>query len=908
MSDHETPAIAVIGIGCRMPGARDHREFYANLRDRVDSVREIPADRWDPARLYDPNPGTPNRTISKWCGVVDDPYHFDHEFFGLSPREARLLDPLQRMLMEETYHCLEDAGVTVDTLAAARAAVYVGNMERDHMLELSGLGHDVQSHSVIGVYDCMLANRISQTFGLNGASVAIDAACASALVAVHLGVAALAAGETDYVIAGGVNLNLHPWKYVGFSKSRMLSPTGRCRTFDRDADGFVPGDGAGVVLLRRLDEAVREGHHIYGVIRGTAVNHGRTRTTITAPTVASEREVIAAAISAAGVDPREITYVETHGTGTSLGDPIEVEALRQVFAPASADTGWCALGSVKSNIGHLEGAAGIAGLIKVLMMMADRRIVPNMHLHNLNPLIDLDGAPFRVAAEESEWSAAPGVPLRAGVSSFGFGGVNSHVVVEEYLAPADATPEPAGRQPFMLSAASVPSLRRLLDRWRAGMDHPPVADVCATLAAGRSQLPYRIAGMVASPADLDSVLATAEVPDGPAEPGRLALRVGLVPVPEPAELTALLARAPFPELLAEHAGDPVCESLLAGGRGPAEQCAYTTLLLLALRRLGVRPDLVVPDASGVWPGLAAADALDLATAAALAADESPAAALRAPSVPVAVPGTDRVVTPFPAGSRYLAELSAATPPDADRLDRLHDLAGRLSGQRTFQSNLRDWRGALEARGRADWLDRPAGPDQAPSRVLVPALAAQNALDRLNRKWDLPLKRFLTDERAVELLDLLLAGAVEPGDVLDLVTGDPAGTARAADSVEGNLDRLDRTDPARYPALRRLGGLPADLANPAAWTSASTVDAVVPDDHTVVAVGLAAPDAAVTVSGGADPLTEPLVELWRRGVDVRWDRHPVAAGGRVPLPTNEFDRVELRVVAPADWPARPAEAE
>ncbi|ALG08377.1 SDR family NAD(P)-dependent oxidoreductase [Kibdelosporangium phytohabitans] len=828
-----SPAIAVVGIGCRMPGARDYREFFTNLRNRVDSVREVPADRWDTAQLYDPNPGTPNRTISKWLGVLDNPYLFDHGFFGMSPREARLLDPAQRMLMEETYHCIEDAGITAAALGAARTDVYVGNMERDHMIELAGLGHEVQSHSVLGVYDCLMANRISQTFGLNGSSVAVDAACASALVAVHLGVQALNTGDADYVIAGGVNLNVHPWKYVGFSKARMLSPTGRCQTFDRDADGFVPGDGVGVVLLRRLDDAVRDGHHVYGVIRGSAVNHGRKRTTITAPTVASQREVVSAAIERAGVDPREITYVETHGTGTSLGDPIEVEALRQVFGPASDDVGWCALGSVKSNIGHLEGAAGIAGLIKVLLMMDSRRIVPNLHLRTLNPLIDLDDAPFRVAVDEAEWlPPAPGSLLRAGVSSFGFGGVNSHVVVEEFVAPERS--ESARPRPFLLSAASAPSLRRLLDRWRTESPAAPVADVTATLAAGRAQLPYRIAGVVRQPEDIASVIASAEVPDEAAELGPWALRVEPLPIP-------------------------------AGYDG--DQCAYTTSVLKELLRLGVRPDLIVPVGSGVWPVLAAVDALDADVAARLAAGEPWAGELRVPSLPVAVPGTDRVVTPLPSSARYLAELSAVSAPEATQLDRLTALVDRLSEQRTFQSNLRVWKAAFEARGHTDWQEAPA---------LAVAMAKQNALDRLNRKWDLPLSRFLTGERAVELLDLLVDGVLEPGDVLDLLAGSPVSA------------QLTGIDPGRYPLLRGLVGLPQDLASPSAWTSSGS--------------GTVVPYPEIPLSGS---LTETLVDLWQRGADVRWDLHPVAEGAKVRLPTTEFDRVEHRIPPPATWPAQPA---
>ncbi|MDR3036430.1 MAG: polyketide synthase, partial [Kitasatospora sp.] len=260
--------IAVVGIGCRLPGARDHHRFHANLLAGVCSIGEITPDRWDTARHYSPDHAAPGRTVSKWCGLVEQPYHFDHGFFRTSPREARLTDPQQRVLLEETWHCIEDAGIAPAALRAARTSVYVGVMGRDHLQLAAQPGTEVESHSALGGYDCLLANRISHALGLRGTSLAVDAACASSLVAVHTGMRELADGTADYVLAGGVSLNLHPWKYLSFSKARMLSPDGRCRTFDAAANGYVPGDGAAMVLLRRYEDAVRDGDHVYGVLLG----------------------------------------------------------------------------------------------------------------------------------------------------------------------------------------------------------------------------------------------------------------------------------------------------------------------------------------------------------------------------------------------------------------------------------------------------------------------------------------------------------------------------------------------------------------------------------------------------------------------------------------------------------------
>ncbi|MEG8178092.1 ACP S-malonyltransferase [Nocardia terpenica] len=912
-------AVAIVGIGCRMPGARDHREFLANLRDRVDSVGEIPADRWQADLFYDRDITAPNRSVSKWLAALDDPWSFDHEYFGVSPREATLLDPLQRLLMEETQHCLDDAGVTAATLAAARTAVYIGNFERDHLIDMTHPDRDVETHSVLGVYDCLLANRLSQTFDLSGASVSVDAACASSLVAVHLGVQALTGGEADYVLAGGVNLSTRPWKYVGFSKARMLSPDGRCKTFDRDANGFVPGDGVGVVLLRRYEDAVRDGDHIYGLVTGTAVNHGRRRTTITAPTVASERAVIATAIERAGISPRDITYVEAHGTGTALGDPIEVEALRQVFAPASADTRWCALGSVKSNIGHLEGAAGIAGLIKVLMMMRARRIVPTLHVRTVNPLIDVENGPFRLALDEAEWRpTAPGEPLRAGVSSFGFGGVNSHVIVEEYLpdpppkttgddtesatALTLSSPQGAPRLPYLLSAASAASLRRLVTSWQAALSpvgwlDASVGDICATLATGRSPLPFRIAGFAADRADIAELLATAQVPEHAPEARRWAVRVGTLPMPSPGEVELLLTLPPFREVVDEY-GSRV-RALLDHPDGRVARSVFTTIVVSALRWLGLRAELIAGSGPGIWPTLAAAGCLDITVAAELAAGQRPQAELRPPELAVAMPGSGRIIQPLSIDRHYLDRLRAAGAPDPQRFTELLAFAERLGGQRSIRHTLRDWQGRLAARGLGHWRVDEVTPTDAPDeprRALVTGIAVQYALDRLDRKWDLPLHRFLDGEPITEMLNLLLDGVLEAEDLLGLVLDGDSGLEATAAVAHRNRHRITPADRDRYPMLWRASALPVELRDVDTWVrlAGTGQSAAIAPELSVVSVAGGAATVLVEAVSADDPLTTPSVELWRRGVEVRWDKHPVAtAGKRVPLPTTEFDRVEHR---------------
>src|SRR5271170_1145212 len=372
--------VAVVGIGCRLPGARDHHEFFRNLCQGVNSVREITPDRWDSAAFYSPDIFAPNKSICKWCGLIDQPFAFDSVFFKISPKEARLMDPQQRILLEETWHCIEDSGIRLADLQEHRTSVRVGVVSRDHLQKASDSTASADGHSFFGTFDFMLANRISHFFGLKGASASIDVACASSLVAVHDGIEALLSGESDYVIAGGVNLELSPWRLICFSKARLVSPDGQCKTFDKDADGFVPGEGVAMLLMRRLEDAERDGDHIYGVLCGSAVNHGGHRLTVTTPTVESQREVVSMALERACFDPETISYMEAHGTGTVIGDPIEVEALTQAFRERTQAKQFCWLGAVKTNIGHLSAAAGVTGLIKVLMMMREKKIPPTLNV------------------------------------------------------------------------------------------------------------------------------------------------------------------------------------------------------------------------------------------------------------------------------------------------------------------------------------------------------------------------------------------------------------------------------------------------------------------------------------------------------------------------------------------------
>lgn len=493
--------IAIVGMACRFPGAGNYREYWHLLINGVNAIKEIPSSRWDVNEYYSPDIDVPGKSISKWCGLVGDIDKFDNRFFNISPREAKSMDPQQRLLLQEAWHCIEDSGIALSHLQKKKTSVYIGVMAIDYYGE-AAQNDQTDSYACLGNYECILANRLSYYFGLTGASISIDAACASSLIAIHEAKTSLRSSDCDYAIAGGVSLNFHPFKYISFSKSRMLSPDGQCRTFSADANGYVPGDGVGLLLLQRLSDAERDGNHIYGVIKGSAMNHTGPSLSITAPRMEAQRDVVLGALQDAGMHAETVSYVEAHGTGTSLGDPIEVESLTRAFREYTDKRGCCRIGSVKSNIGHLEAAAGVAGVIKVLLMMQHHRVPKTLNVTELNPIIDFKETPFEVALEPGVWEPTEGEDLlHAGVSSFGFGGANSHVLLEQYPSdafPADETYEE--EYPFVLSARSSQSMEALIAEWKTFVQSDQwnqisFRDICLTTLSGRASFPFR-AGLV----------------------------------------------------------------------------------------------------------------------------------------------------------------------------------------------------------------------------------------------------------------------------------------------------------------------------------------------------------------------------------------------------------------------------
>jgi acyl transferase domain-containing protein/aryl carrier-like protein len=424
--------IAIVGIACRFPGGADTPDgLWENLCKGVDAIREVPRDRWDADAFYSPE-DRPGKIITRRGGFLEQVDGFDPTFFGISPREAEQMDPQQRLMLELSWEALEDAAVAPTTLRGRQVGVFAGAVFTDYGVLQAQAGPEVLTqHSSTGNVQAILANRVSYALGLMGPSLVVNTACSASLVSVHLAAQSLRLGECDVALAGGVQLMLSPDTMVALSSLGALSPDGRCYTFDARANGFVRGEGGGLVVLKRLSHALRDGDRIYAVLQGSAVNNDGPSNGLTAPSPAAQVAMARSALARGCVSPLSVDYVELHGTGTPLGDPIEASALGEVYGEGRPKERPLRVGSIKTNIGHLEGAAGIAGLIKAALCLHHRTLVPSLHYETPSPHIDFEALKLEVVTGTTPWAAPAGGPRRAAVSSFGFGGTNAHAILEE---------------------------------------------------------------------------------------------------------------------------------------------------------------------------------------------------------------------------------------------------------------------------------------------------------------------------------------------------------------------------------------------------------------------------------------------------------------------------------------------
>ncbi|MEO0374844.1 MAG: beta-ketoacyl synthase N-terminal-like domain-containing protein, partial [Cyanobacteria bacterium P01_A01_bin.17] len=487
LEGHAVEAIAVVGMGCRFPGAANPEAFWDLLSNGVDAIQKG-------CSRFPQSPG----------GYLEQVDQFDAQFFGISPREAEYMDPQQRLLLEVVWETLEQAGIPPHQLAQTATGVFIGMSSSDY----AQMPQSVSAYSGTGNAHSIAANRLSYLLDLRGPSLAVDTACSSSLVAVHLASQSIRQGECDQALVGGVNLILSSTLTDTFAQAGMLAADGRCKAFDDSADGYVRGEGCGVVLLKRLSQAQANGDRILAVIRGSAINQDGRSNGLTAPNGPAQQAVIRQALAQAQVTPDQISYVDAHGTGTSLGDPIEMSALKTVLLQDRTPEQPCWIGSVKTNIGHLEAAAGIAGLLKIVLALQHESIPPHLHLNEINGLIDLKGTPLDVPTQHRAWSQAQRF---AGVSSFGFGGTNAHVVIEAAPQVPEAPPlPPQPERPWhllTLSAKTEPALRELVLSYVNHLKTSPnLADLCYSANTGRSSLEYRFAAVADSISTLEQRL------------------------------------------------------------------------------------------------------------------------------------------------------------------------------------------------------------------------------------------------------------------------------------------------------------------------------------------------------------------------------------------------------------------
>jgi 3-oxoacyl-(acyl-carrier-protein) synthase/acyl carrier protein len=487
--------VAIVGASCRFPQSPDLDTFWENIRSGRDCIEEVPADRWDTARHFDPDPLAPGKSYSKWMGNIGDITLFDPLFFNITPREAELMDPQQRLFLEHAWHAIEDAALDPSRLAGTQCGVFVASGPSGY----ADLIADRNAYSLIGRSGSILGARIAYHLDLRGPCLSIDTACSSSLVAIAEACNSLLLGDSDTAIAGGVCVLIGPSMHVDTSKVSMLSKNGRCYSFDHRANGFVPGEGIGVLLLKRLEDAERDGDAIRAVIRAWGVNQDGRTNGITAPNPQAQSRLIRDVYERSGIDAASIGLIEAHGTGTPLGDPIEIEGLAGAFRGSAGASARCAVGSVKSNVGHTLAAAGVAGAIKAMLALGRREIPPTINFEAPNENLALAGTPFYISNELRAWPDPARGPRRAAVSSFGFSGTNAHLVLEEYPPAADI---PRGRiagPPSLvcaLSAVTEDQLAELSGSLANYVSARPELDLEAfawTLQVGRMAFPCRAA-------------------------------------------------------------------------------------------------------------------------------------------------------------------------------------------------------------------------------------------------------------------------------------------------------------------------------------------------------------------------------------------------------------------------------
>ena len=833
--------IAIVGIACRFPGASDYNEFWENLLAGKNSIIEIPEDRWSIEKFYSPDINAPNKTNSKWGGYLDQIDQFDNRFFNISPREVKSMDPQQRVLLEETYHCIEDAGINIDSLRTRKTAVYIGVMAMDYYCDVLSTDVHTDSYAGSGNYQCILANRLSHYYGFKGNSESIDAACASALVVIHNACSSLSLFHNDYAIVAGVSLNYNPWKYISFSKSRMLSPDGQCKTFDKDANGYVPGEGVGVALLQPLSKAIIDKNHIYGVIRGSAVNHVGESASLTAPKVDAQVEVIRQAFGYDDITAKDITYVEAHGTGTSLGDPIEIESLTQAYLQDTDAKQYCKIGSVKTNIGHLEAASGIAGLIKVLMMMKHQTIVPTLNIKTVNPIIDFENSPFKLALKSESWKVEIGHSRIAGVSSFGFGGVNAHIIIEEYNSPLRPIASKQNRNDshlFILSTKTKKSLEVLIEKWKVFVatddyNNMSLDDISQTLMLGRQAYGYRCGVIVNTKdalrkeiqaLDLDNVINGLSNVESDS---RIVLRIGEFSDMSITQVAKYYkedtgfkkhlneCRAIFKKINPKRSFEIKLTSkwMKMGKYEKAFQFSVQYALIKSLNLANI--DTMCGEGLGQWIALCISDIFSFKDCVRFFLNEKDQSQIpiSRPQIPYYDQINLRTYRWYHIKPSYLSQLISEIQIEKKDLQKVVKKASLLLGsQFTFKKYMKEWNTVVSSVEKwntilfsdgktIEGLLNKVDEVQEESDKILLMFIIISSLRQVNKKWNLSEKRVVENDCFYELIDLYVDGVLNQEDIAQLLSGQEGSIEQVTAMMNEFQYSIDQTK--AYKKLREM---------------------------------------------------------------------------------------------------------
>lgn len=907
-----TSDIAIIGMACRFPEADNYNEFWSHLEKGDNLIKEIDEKRWDTKQYYS-SLMEADKSISKWCGRVERMEYFDNHFFKISPREAVVMDPHQRQLLEIAWQCIEDTGLNIKQLQRGKTAVYMNASHNDYGLRAYAVDKEVDSYTNLGNYQCISANRISYAFGLTGQSLSVEAACAASLVAVNEAVRVLKSGECDYVLVGSANYILHQGRYISYSKARMLSPEGQCKTFDANADGYVPGEGAGVLLLQRLEDAVAQRNHIHAVIKAVKASHIGEHISITAPKVSEQKKLILSAYSEAGFTPETVSYVEAHGTGTPLGDPIEVEGLTRAFREYTKASGYCKIGSVKTNIGHLEGTSGLAGLIKTVLMMKNHKIAKTLNIKQLNPIIDFKATPFTPADNLSDWKRLEEtIPLRAGISSYGFGGAGCHVLLEEYQTEKKA--EASGNiNVFLLSAKSSKSLAMLMDSWRSFVttrefEALSFYDILGTAMASRSGFRFRYGIKVENKEELiESLKEPVLKPNVVSFDKRLLYLCDL-------KLTGF---GDFKKLYEKQPGFHAClegfrkfmkagewNGLLKRKWKEADKKLYSFMVsysfAVTLQELGIQFDSISYSGMGFWAALGVSGILEPEDILhyLMGKSESSSLCFHRPSCTFLYYEGDldyraeqnflHKILPYQVtGSNIKKLVDGIQIEFNDFIKYLQKARVLYHSVPSFRKLLEEWNNALTQTGMGiEELLFSEYPDfQRSKEQLLAIVLISSSLRRLNQKWDLRMEELNCTRQLTELLNLVEDNLVRKEELVQLFGAHEPDF----ETIAGNISKRLQGAGKRYELTEVINQELSEIKDYETWLklgdTIETVNVKEPEEN--VEYILVEPEEQKELS---ELLTELVLKAWLMGADINWEKvFPEEMYYKVPLPVYEFDQ-------------------